>query len=367
MRFSFLFIIFLSLNSQGQNKELSVLTCGPGTELYSTFGHSAFRLKDPSRGIDRVYNYGMFDFRTEGFYLKFVQGKLPYMLGAYDYSHFYRSYSQEGRWIKEQKLDLTQEELNQIVSFLNHNATGDNRFYMYDFFKDNCATKIAEVLNKNLDRPVNYNFDFFNSEDTYRTLLHGKLENKAWSKFGIDLALGSLIDKDLNPQDYQFLPDYLMQSFNGSAVAGEPKTLLNEKFEEQKSLISSPYLIFLGLLILGILWTYFSLSPVYFDLPLFFTVAVIGIILMFLWFGTDHYATKMNWNILWLSPIPLIAYFRKNKFLVHLSIGLMILCLVLDIIGAQVLPEGSYFLMSLMGLRLLERTYDLSKLKRASS
>jgi len=367
MRIVFIVIFFLNLNSFAQNKELSVLTCGPGNELYSTFGHSAFRLKDPGKGIDRVYNYGMFDFNTQGFYIKFIQGKLPYMLGAYDYSHFYRSYAREGRWIKEQKLDLSEQELNKIIAYLNHNATGDNRFYMYDFFKDNCATKIPEVLNNNISRSIEYNYEFYRSEDTYRILLHNKLKQKPWSKFGIDLALGSLIDQPLNPKDYQFLPDYLMHSLNGSAISGVPKTLLVEKLVQQNNLISSPSLIFLGLLVLGFLWTYFSLKNTFFDIPLFTIVSAAGLILLFLWFGTDHYATKMNWNVLWLSPITLLAYIKNNKFLVHLSIGMILVCLILDLTGIQILPQGSYFLMILISLRLLNRSYDLSILKRASS
>lgn len=351
-----LFLLFITPLS-AQEVQISVLTCGPGEELYSTFGHTAFRVQYPKYNIDRVYNYGMFDFQTPGFYTKFVRGKLPYMLGAYDYSKFYRSYAYEGRFIKEQVLNLNDQEKQNIINYLNNNAKVENRYYMYDFFRDNCATKIAEVLEKNIDRELKYNFSYYKESDTYRKLLHEKLENSPWEKFGIDLALGSIIDKELSPQDYQFLPDYLMLSLENSSVAGKPKTLLESRENSNTpSTISNPNVLFWGIFVLGLLWTYFSLSSKLFDWLLYGSAAIAGLLLLFLWFGTDHYATKLNWNVLWLNPFLLYAWLKRKDVLVHIAIGILILPLILNVSGYQVLPEGAILIIATLAIRLINQS-----------
>ena len=101
--------------------EFSLLTCGPGTDLYATFGHSAFRLRDPERGIDWVYNYGTFDFHTPNFYMKFARGKLPYALSRQSFDNFLYTYQLEHRWVHEQLLDLTPAESRPLLTFLERN------------------------------------------------------------------------------------------------------------------------------------------------------------------------------------------------------------------------------------------------------
>ncbi|MCP4884843.1 MAG: DUF4105 domain-containing protein, partial [Flavobacteriales bacterium] len=119
------------------NAEVSVITCGPGTdELYASFGHSAFRVLDIKNKIDRVYNYGTFDFNTPNFYGKFAQGKLLYQLRAYNFGNFLRGYHQENRWVKGQVLDLDSKQVQAVFDFLEENAKPENRSYHYDFFYD---------------------------------------------------------------------------------------------------------------------------------------------------------------------------------------------------------------------------------------
>ena len=105
--------------------EFSIITCGSGDELYSSFGHSAFRIKDSVFGYDVVYNYGTFDFEADWFYLKFVQGKLPYQLGRANFKNFLRTYKYEKRWVKEQVLNLTSEQVRQLFDFLENNYKVD--------------------------------------------------------------------------------------------------------------------------------------------------------------------------------------------------------------------------------------------------
>ena len=97
--------------------EISIITCAPGDELYSTFGHTAIRVKDPVKRIDNVYNYGTFNFETPNFYMKFLRGKLDYMLSVSPYKYFVISYMNENRWIKEQVLNLSISQKKDIYSF----------------------------------------------------------------------------------------------------------------------------------------------------------------------------------------------------------------------------------------------------------
>jgi hypothetical protein len=359
---------------------ISIITCGPGSELYSSFGHSAIRVKDPKNNRDLIFNYGTFDYQTPGFYMKFIRGKLPYALGVQRFSGFYRSYQMEGRWIKEQKLNISDEERRELIQFLLNNARPENRLYFYDFFKDNCATKIAEVLNENLKTPPIYNFDFYQEELTYRDLLHQYLKEKAWARFGIDLALGSLIDRKLEPKDYQFLPDYLMESFQGiregnKIITSDIKnTLLKERAKPIESYsMSNPIVVFWGLLFLAIVLTIndFRQGKIHllFDRILFGITGLTGFVILFLWFGTDHYATKINLNIMVVSPLFLFLLSKKRK-LTKVSLNLILslaTAIFIDFMDIQQLPDGFFILIAVLALRLGYRYYFFTKLDKAKS
>lgn len=148
----FIFLLVTNLTVFGQKLELSpeanisIITCGPGDQVYSHFGHSAIRVKDSSLGIDVVYNYGTFDFTTPNFTLKFARGKLNYTLARQNFRYFLLSYQEEKRWVKEQVLNIDLDEKQKLFSFLETNYLPQNRDYKYDFFYNNCATKIWDVL-----------------------------------------------------------------------------------------------------------------------------------------------------------------------------------------------------------------------------
>ena len=158
----FLFLFFLNIPSEAQvttlseAAEISIITIGPGKNLYDKFGHSAFRVKDEANGIDWAYNYGTYDFNTPNFYTKFAQGKLNYNLSVAYFEAFYQNYVQENRWVKEQVLNLSSTEKNELFQYLQNNATPENRGYLYDFFFDNCATRIRDVLKAVLGEELQY-------------------------------------------------------------------------------------------------------------------------------------------------------------------------------------------------------------------
>ena len=296
-----------------QNAEVSLLTCGAGNDLYSTFGHSAFHIYDKTTGTDRVYNYGTFDFDTPDFYLKFTQGKLLYSLMVTTFDRFMYTYQREGRWVKRQVFDLTQSEKEALYAFLENNALPENRDYKYDFFYDNCSTRPRDVLEEVLGENLIYPENPVDSIQTFRNLIDLHLTNHPWSDLGIDLALGAPTDKVANWRQKMFLPDYLMYHLDAAKVIrnGETRPLViktnlvlaeNTMLTQQKS--SGIMWIFWTLFAFAVLTSYL-IHPKFlrgFDIVFFLSVGILGIFIALLWFATDHSATKWNYNLLWALP-----------------------------------------------------------------
>src|SRR5690606_28776993 len=173
--------------------------CGQGEDLYTTFGHSAFRVTDPGLGIDVVYNYGTFEFDPPMFYVDFARGKLLYSLSRAHFRDFLLEYEIQNRWVKEQILDLTPKQVNELFRFLETNYLPENRDYKYDFLFDNCATKIPAVLKNVFKEDLVFSEDYLSDHYTFRELIHQNLITNSWSSFGIDLALGSVIEIEATP------------------------------------------------------------------------------------------------------------------------------------------------------------------------
>lgn len=303
--------------------QISVLTCGPGDVLYTSFGHSALRVYDPENRLDRVYNYGTFDFNAPNFYVNFAKGKLTYMLSVSKTKHFLSYYNYENRWVKAQLLELNQAEKQRVFNFLETNAKPQNRSYQYDFFYDNCSTKIEEVLQKVLGESLIFDNDHIKTSKSHRDLITDYTGNNNWGKFGIDLALGAVIDKTATPQEYKFLPDYM---FQGIATAQlNNKLLSTQTFDllrtnpniQPKTSFFSPYLVLTLISVLIIYFTYrghlknkrYKLL----DVLLFLLTGVIGLLVLLLWFATDHTATYENFNFLWAFPLNFVAAFFLMK------------------------------------------------------
>lgn len=350
---------------------ISVLTCGPGTDLYASFGHSAFRVHDPVLGIDVVYNYGTFNFNRPGFYTNFAKGKLIYSLSRQKTANFLYAYELENRWVKEQQLQLTLDEKNGMFQFLEHNNQPRNKEYKYDFFYDNCSSKIREVIDQNLNQKVTYDPTFIKDPWTFRELIHQKLNVNSWASFGIDLALGAVIDVKASVQEHQFLPEYMFQQLTHSTKSGNPfvskeLNLIKSSGKTAKtSFLSTPLFWFILFMIAVVLLTYFDLKNrtrrKWLDFTLFFISGLAGLLLMFLWFLTDHTATANNFNVLWVFPLnSIIAFYsiRKktpvwmSKYML-LVFGMLILVIVFWIIGIQVFSPLIIPLCLAFGIRYL--------------
>lgn len=311
----------LSAQTLSSEAKISLLTCGVGEELYSTFGHSAVRVCDTTQNLDIVFNYGTFSFSDPNFYSNFVRGKLNYMLAVQQFNSFMFEYKMDERWVYEQTFNLTTEQQQELFNFLVHNSQPENRFYLYDFLFDNCSSRIRDVLLKVFSNQIVFpdRYDDIIGKPTFRDLLHSYLNDSPWTKLGIDILLGKRVDREAAANEYMFLPDYLLEAFGKATLNGQPLIAQSgylyqssEAFTGKKPLIV-PLITFITLLVLTIAAYVIKVPFKWIDFTIFFAIGLLGIFLLFMWFGTDHYVTKYNYNLLWAIPVHSIAAFFLLK------------------------------------------------------
>ena len=318
LKFSFLFFLYpFILFSNGNDNELfSIITIGPyQNELYSAFGHSGVRYQNFEQGLDIFYNYGIFDFNQPNFYSNYVKGKLTYMVGKNQYSFSERYYSTQKRYIKEQFLNLSSEEKFFLLDYLENNVKKENRFYPYNYIFNNCSTKIRDVLELAVGEKLKFNDAPVNL--SYRVLIDRYLDNYGWADIGIDICLGTKIDDKSSNYNAMFLPEYLFSSLENATV-GDKKLVFETRINnlDRDQIISrgiiSPKIVFSIFLIISLYFSFkqikYNNKFIYFDSLLFFLSGMVGILILFLWFFTDHISTN-NLNILWAFPFNILAPF----------------------------------------------------------
>lgn len=318
---AFSLCLTVSVSAQQQlsgNARVSLITILPGEAPEELFGHSAVRVQDPGQGLDISFNYGTFEF--DSFFLpKFVYGELNYFLSVAQFSRALEHYRQRNRPVIEQELNLTIDHKQAFFDFLTINARDENRYYRYDFLFDNCSTRIRDAIKTALGDKIQ-----FNPEPdpglSFRQLISLYLTDKPFLNFGIDLLLGSPVDRIAEPEETMFLPDYLMEAFEQATVNFDGEIIPLVAATDQilhidgyNSSSSSPWaVIFTWILFLtGVLVTYFNYrnKQVYqrwLDLPLFAVSGLIGLVIIFLWFISLHEVTVNNLNLLWALPSHLI-------------------------------------------------------------
>lgn len=324
----FLLLVFTTTTFYGQlpqvmlteNAKISLLTCSQGDELYSVFGHSAIRVVDPMLGIDWVFNYGTFDFSDPKFYQNFVKGKLNYILSVSTYDNFEYTYIFEGREIYEQVMNLKQIEKQQLLDSLSLNYLPQNRYYLYDFLFDNCATRIRDIVVETLEREVTFDYQLLEPDLTFRQLLMPNVAEKPWAKLGINMLLGVSADRLASPWDYMFLPEHMEKAFATATIGvdstlhplTQPSVTLLEGNGFPKAIHrEAPFLVFTVVLIMVVFFSWVDFKKrritLWMDWTLFLIVGLLGVVLAFQWFGSDHAVMSNNYNLIWAHPLHLLA------------------------------------------------------------
>ena len=344
LRFLFLLCVTVAFSQKNipNNTQISVLTIGPGNNLNDAFGHSGIRLKTSYSDI--VYDFGRYNFEDPNFYLNFARGKLNYLQGKANYNNLVNFYKQQNRSIKEQTLNLSAEEKQSVYTFLETNYAKNQGAYLYDFFYDNCATKIRDVIENATNGNIDYQLPDNYEDKTFRTLIQDELHPNTWGSLGIDIALGAIIDRTATPREHMFLPKnihafYSEATINNRQLVSNSKTIINSdtKFKNGTFLLSPIFVLSLiAILIIYITFNDHKKQRRTKGLDAFIQLilGIIGILLTLLWFGTDHTATGYNYNLLWAFPLSLVmviqAYKAKPKkwFIGYIKFCVLMLCLL---------------------------------------
>ncbi len=300
--------------------EISIVTLGPWQhELYAAFGHSAIRVYDPALNVDAFYNYGAFSFDQPNFYLNFARGHLNYKLDVDPYIPWRDYYISRNRFVHEQILNLTDQQVQKVFEYLYRNALPGNEYYLYDYFYNNCATKLRDVLKEALPGQVEFDSTYITTHYTIRQLTDPYLAKQPWGDLGIDICLGLPMDKVASPYEYMFLPDYIESSFDHASVNGDSATLplvKNKVFVYESQPEETPFHWFHPWIVFGLFLAITVAITVahkkshnkfkWFDAIIFGIVGAVGLVLLLLWVATDHRAAAKNLNLIWAMPLHLI-------------------------------------------------------------
>lgn len=329
-----------------EHTKVSLLTSSPGEDLYAQFGHSAIRITDTLSGQDLVFNYGLFDFNTPGFYLKFIRGKLPYQLGIQRFEPFLNAYIEENRQCRELEINLSEKERLALIHFLSVNYLPENREYPYDFFFDNCATRIRDILENNFQ--ANYPDTSLIKKASFRHFLAEYVGQNSWINVGFYLILGLPADAIATFRDEMFLPDYLEKHLENAFLGSQPltknkiKILFQNQPEKSVSFLPSPILVSCLLFFMALIFTFYYTKrwTKIFDIVFFSLISLSGMLFVFMWVGTDHFVTHKNMNLLWANPLYILVIFnlysgKNGKYLLLFLLTLNLIVLT----GWKILPQ----------------------------
>ncbi|QIP17875.1 DUF4105 domain-containing protein [Spirosoma aureum] len=336
---SFLLVLQLILSSHHKavaqpfspSAQVSLLTFGSGEELYSVFGHTAIRIYDPTQNIDRTYGWGGFRFAENNFYVKFLRGTLPYYIDAYEMYVMMYAYQAENRTIREQVLNLSPGQKQQLFTVLATNMLPENRTYQYKFFYDNCATRPRDVIAKACGDSLIMPSRSRMTGKSYRDWMNDYLGEKAWAKLGMNLAIGQPADEQTDGWHAMYLPENVydqmaqakLKQASGQVVplVARDQTLFTaaKTFPHELPFILDPNVVFtlVGIIIALFTARRYQAGKVdrWLDRWLFGIVGFLGWFLFLLWVGTDHGVTAWNPTLFYMMPLhlPLIFWATSSK------------------------------------------------------
>ena len=298
--------------------EVWLITCTPGQPAWSHYGHTALRIKDPQQHFDQFYNYGLFDFNQPNFYLNFVQGKTDYMLGREDSAWFYFEYEEMDRIIYRQQLNLNLEQKNQLLRKLEINALPENRTYRYNFVFNNCSSKPYQLIDQLFDQEfITPQFNL--RHDTFRDRITYYSGKNTWAGWGINILFGRDADQIMTPQQRLFLPEELMDymqeaTFNdGDTIAEMVIQSEIQPFIPRDNgwFLSPSFAIILLILFMAAITLYDVFRHKiswWLDAILFLVYAVLGCLLTYLTFWSEHPFVSSNFNLLFFNPLMFIPF-----------------------------------------------------------
>ncbi|UVD80417.1 DUF4105 domain-containing protein [Myroides albus] len=330
--------------------QISVLTIGTGPMLHELYGHTAIRVFDPSYGIDRVYNFGMFDFSTPSFGLRFIKGDMLYYADYTSMKDFVRSYVYYNRSVYEQVLNLTEDQKEKIWHSLENALTEENKYYVYKFIDQNCTTKVVDIVNQDTNTVVEA--EVTDNIKTYRQMFNDYLDSSYFLKLGINMILGARIDQT---NDKQFLPDKYMMGLEQTKMDGKPivketKTIFEANQELRATTPWWDTYAFFSLLCVVLAVMSYKVKAIRYSLILI--IGLFGAFFLFVNFYSFHVEVLNNNILLLCNPLLLLLPFvntniRMGRVLhIVLLIG-MTIYVVLNITSEKLVVTLPLYLLTL--------------------
>jgi hypothetical protein len=339
----------LSAQPDSSHLRISLLTVSPGEQIYASFGHTGVRITDSVNQTDIVFNYGTFDGYDKDFEMKFAKGKLNYYISSDPFRDFMYTYVREQRTVQEQELFLSGPQKIALYDFLIENEKPQNKYYKYDFLFDNCATRIRDIFPKTFGKGFHFGRTLpAGHEITFRHIINYYLRGIHWERFGINILLGSQVDKPMSNEEIMFLPDYLRDGIGNATVEGRkiataPVTLLDMPPVPEPG-TNVPMLVMLGVCLLTILGLSIpSLKPLgaFMSTLVLIISGLLGCLILVMWLGTDHQTCRDNWNVLWALPtnvlVPFLRHRNRDRY-AAIAIVLLLVSLLLHVFHIQELP-----------------------------
>jgi len=297
-----------------EEAEISLLTCAPGVPLYFHYGHSAIRVRDNACtdpmgntiAIDWTFNYGIFDFNTEHFYLKFLRGETDYMLGLEYTDGFLLGAAYDDRHVSFQPLLLTQEEKQKILDALIENHMPQNRFYRYNFVYDNCATRPWRIIRRSTGIGEAEGM----ADCSWRQACDYYSGKYSWGKYGINLLFGYEADRQMTREESLFLPENLMNYVSEQGLTDNED--IRPFVPRNGTFMTSPELmtIILLLLLAGLTawdWAKKRYATWVADIMIAVAFLILGCIITFMYFFSCHPFVGSNMLVLLLNPAWLVV------------------------------------------------------------
>ena len=301
-------------------EEAWLITFGPGELYFERFGHNAIWLREPTKGLDHTFNFGYFDFQQENFFLRFMRGRMLYFSVAQPATKEFEYYQHVNRSIRAQKLNLTRTQYQRLRDHLLNEVQPENRNYRYDYYLNNCSTRIRDALDIALDGALSAKTGQIPASLNFRDHTRRLTQMQFWYYLGLEAGLGLPVDRAVTRWDEMFIPLVVADVVASIEATGKPEPLVEVDTMIFTSTLAVPdtapasiwyrYLL-VGLLISGLAWLSGKFMPPVWVNGLcraWILVSVtMGMVLAALWFLTDHAASGNNVNLLLLNPLLLLA------------------------------------------------------------
>jgi hypothetical protein len=339
---AFIFVLFaqntFSAQKLSSQAQISLITISPGSDLYSAFGHSTLWILDTEQNIDRVYNYGTFNFDQPNFYLNFVKGHLDYTLSVYSFEEQYLSTQYEGRGLSQQVLNLDSGQKQRLFDFLEWNSLPENSHYLYDFYLDNCSSRFRDVLQTICGKELVFD-KTISTPYSFRDWMNICLIPHPWSALFMNIGLGAPADRKTDYLTQMYLPINLKLGISTATNHAKPlvkrENELLDPIEIEHTNGSIAIWISTGIIMLISFILFFSTKRILiieriFDVSLFSFVTLLGLALALLWLCTDHWVCASNTDLLWANPLSfvyllLLTKLKSKNLIYYISVSTLVL------------------------------------------